>query len=112
MTAPRPVLKVGDRVGFDGDEHLVAGLAGTQVRLRADSGAEQVILAGHLMAAPDFELRDGATMPEGEPFGLLDALPAEVVAEAEQWHRHLVEVETGLPPDPEPGARPRPGYDP
>jgi putative transposase len=68
MTAARPVLRVGDRVGFDGDEHLVTGLAGTQVRLRADSGTEQVILAGRLMAAPDFELLDTASLPEIEPF--------------------------------------------
>jgi putative transposase len=112
MSTPRSVLRVGDRVGFDGDEHLVTGLAGTQVRLRADSGAEQVILAGHLMAAPDFELLDAASWPEIEPFGLLESLPAEVVAEAEQWRDHLVEVETGLPPNPDPGVRPRPGYDP
>ncbi|MEO6085048.1 MAG: hypothetical protein ABIQ18_18245 [Umezawaea sp.] len=85
MTGPRPVLRVGDRIGFDGDEHLVTDLAGTQVRLRADSGTEQVILAGHLMAAPDFELLDAASLPEIEPLGLLESLSAEVVAETEQW---------------------------
>ncbi|MCC8242730.1 hypothetical protein [Saccharothrix luteola] len=67
---------------------------------------------GHLTAAPDFELFDTAELPEVEPFGLLGSRPAEVVAEAERWRDHLVEVETGLPPNPDPGARPRPGYDP
>ncbi|MGX7828010.1 hypothetical protein ACTG9Q_23270 [Actinokineospora sp. 24-640] len=38
MTSAGAVLRVGDRVTFDGDEHLVVGLAGTQVRLRADAG--------------------------------------------------------------------------
>jgi hypothetical protein len=47
-----------------------------------------------------------------EPFGLLDGLPEEVLAEARIWERHLVEVETGLPPGAEAGTVPRPGYDP
>lgn len=54
MNQTRPALWVGDRVSFDGDEHVVVGLAGTSVRLRADSGTDQVVLAGHLMAAADF----------------------------------------------------------
>ncbi len=40
------------------------------MQLRADSDAGQVILAGHLMAAPDIELLDAASLPEIEPFGL------------------------------------------
>ena len=42
MGLARPVLRVGDRVVFDGDEHQVVGLSGTAVRLRADSGVQQV----------------------------------------------------------------------
>lgn len=42
MGLARPVLHVGDRVVFDGDEHQVVGLSGTSVRLRADSGVHQV----------------------------------------------------------------------
>jgi hypothetical protein len=85
------------RVAFDGDQHQVVGLAGTSVRLHADTGAEQVVLAGHLMAAADFAVLDSPGLPVVEPFGLLESLPAEVVAEAERWRDHLVEVETGLP---------------
>ena len=58
MGLARPVLRVGDRVVFDGDEHQVVGLSGTSVRLRADSGVQQVVLAGHLMAAADFTVLD------------------------------------------------------
>ena len=58
MGLARPVLHVGDRVIFDGDEHQVVGLSGTLVRLRADSGVQQVMLAGHLMAAADFAVLD------------------------------------------------------
>ena len=51
-------------------------------------------------------------LPAVEPFGLLDGLPAKVREDAREWERHLVEVETGLPPDPPEGAPPRPEYDP
>ncbi|MFI6779295.1 Mu transposase C-terminal domain-containing protein [Nocardia sp. NPDC050412] len=112
MGVRRSVLRVGDRVVFDGDEHVVVGLAGTSVRLRADSGAHQVVLAAHLMAAMDFTVLDAASLPAVEPFGLLDMLPADVVAAAQRWREHVVEVDTGLPPNPAPGARPRDGYDP
>jgi putative transposase len=71
-----------------------------------------VVLASFLMAAPDFEVVDGTPAPRVEPFGLLDGLPEEVVAEAREWDRHVVEVETGLPPDAPPGTLPRPEYDP
>lgn len=112
MTDARPVLHLGDRIGFDGDEHMVVGLAGTSVRLRTDAGCEQVVLAGHLMAAADFAVLDGRALPPVEPFGLMESLPADVVADAERWRNHLVEVETGLPHDAAPGTTPRLGYDP
>ena len=112
MGLARPVLRVGDRVVFDGDEHQVVGLSGTSVRLRADSGVQQVVLAGHLMAAADFTVLDAPMLSSVVPHGLLEALPAEAVSAAERWREHVVEVETGLSPDAPPGARPREGYDP
>ncbi|GAB3976546.1 integrase [Plantactinospora veratri] len=107
-----PVLRVGDWVRFDGGEHQVVALAGTSVRLVARSGVSQVVLLPFLLAAADFALVDGPAPVGVEPFGLLDSLPAETVARAREWERHLVEVITGLPPDPAPGAFPRPGFDP
>ncbi|WP_143231127.1 hypothetical protein [Actinosynnema sp. ALI-1.44] len=47
-----------------------------------------------------------------EPFGLLESLPADVIAEAERWREHLVEIATGLPPGAAPGTAARPGFDP
>jgi len=108
----RAVLRPGDWVCFDGGEHQVVALAGVSVRLRSAAGAEAVVLASYLMASPGFGVVDGAPAPAVEPFGLLDALPAEVLAAAEDWRRHVVEVETGLPPGAAPGTAPRPGYDP
>ena len=99
-------------MSFEGGDHQVLAFAGTSVRLRAQDGSEQVVLASYLMAAPVFAVAGGIPVPGVEPFGLLDGLPEEVLAAARDWERHVVEVETGLAPDAEPGAEPRPGYDP
>jgi putative transposase len=112
MAADRPVLRPGDTVHFDGEDHQVVGLAGTSVRLRSGGGAEQIILAGYLMASPGFAVIDADPMQAVEPFGLLDAVADEVLAAAKQWERHLVEVEAGLPPGAPAGTKARPEYDP
>jgi len=106
------VLRPGDRVRYDGADHLVVALAGTSVRLRSADGAELVVLAGHLMASPEFTVTGGGTLPEVEPLGLLESLPAGVLEKAREQERHVVEVLTGLSPDPPPGLVPRPGFDP
>jgi transposase InsO family protein len=108
-----PVLRVGEWVRFDGDEHQVVALAGTSVRLRSRGGAAQVVLLVFLLAAADFELLDDQeTAPAVEPFGLLEALPREVLDRARWWEQHIVEVVTGRPPDALEGEAPRPAYDP
>ncbi len=113
MGAPAlAVLRPGDWVSFDGGEHQVVAVAGTSVRLRSAVGAEQAVLAAHLMASPGFAVVDGQPLPRVEPFGLLDSLPGEVLAEAREWERHVVEVDTGLPPGAGPGTLPRLEYDP
>lgn len=113
MTLARAaVLRPGDWVQYDGGEHQVIALAGTTVRLRSADAAEQAVLAGYLLASPGFEVTGREPLPEVEPFGLLDSLPAEAVAAAREWERHVVEVETGVPSGAEPGATPRGGYDP
>jgi transposase InsO family protein len=99
-------------VCFDGGEHQVTGFAGTSVRLRSADGTEQVVLGTYLMASPDFAVTGGTSLPEVEPFGLLDGLPEPVLEAARACERHVVEVETGLPPDALPGTVPRPGFDP
>jgi hypothetical protein len=106
------VLRPGDWVAYDGGEHQVIALAGTSVRLRSGDGAESVVLVAYLMASPEFAVIDGAPTPWVEPFGLLEGLPVKVLEEAREWERHIVEVETGLPPNPLPGATPRAGLRP
>jgi hypothetical protein len=106
------VLRVGDRVRLDGAVHTVVGLAGAAVRLAAGPGGASVVALAHLLAAGDFELLDSQPAPRLPPFALLDTLPEAVVARARWWERHVVEVETGLPPDAPAGASPTPAYDP
>src|SRR5450759_4944331 len=68
----------------------------TSVRLLSASGAASVVLASFLLGALDFALVKATTTPRRvEPFGLLEGLPGEAVAQAREWERHLVEVVTG-----------------
>jgi hypothetical protein len=106
------VLRPGDRVSFDDGDHQVVALSGTSVRLRSSEGAEMVVPASCLMASAGFAVSGTDMLPELEPSGLLSAVPEAALATAQEWERHVVEVETGLPPDAVPGAAPRPEYDP
>ncbi|WP_019889407.1 DDE-type integrase/transposase/recombinase [Streptomyces purpureus] len=106
------VLRTGDWVSFDDNDHQVVALSGTSVRLRSSDGSETVVLASYLMASPGFAVTGADPPPELEPSGLLSTLPAPVLAAAQEWERHVVEVETGLPSDAAPGSTPRPEYDP
>jgi len=111
MTRPM-AMRVGDRVRFDGKAQTVAGLSGTLVRLADESGGTSVIHLPYLLAADGFEhLGERAAAPVLAP-GLLSAVPEDLIEEAQWWEAHVVEIITGRPPDAEPGAGPRLGYDP
>lgn len=111
--AERPaVLRIGDRVVFAGAEHAVVGLSGSSVRLLADSGEATVVAMPYLAGAPDFAVVGAGSRARVSPVGLLESLPPRVAEAACEWERHLIEVETGLPPDAPPGTRPKPEYDP
>jgi transposase InsO family protein len=107
------VLRVGDRVRFDGRALRVAGIEGTMVRLLDDLGIASLVLFSYLIASEGFELLDsepgGAGLP---PFGLLDTVPEGALRKARLMERHLIEVETGLLPDAAKGSVPKPEYDP
>jgi transposase InsO family protein len=107
------LLCLGDRVLFDDVEHRVVALAGTQVRLVADDGTPNVVLLAHLVGSPGFEVLSEQPTPAPALAGqLLTDVPAEVAGRAREWERHVVEVETGLPPGAAAGTRPRPEFDP
>jgi hypothetical protein len=72
-----------------------------------------VVLVGHLVGSLGFAILGAAQPPASVLAGqLLNDLPAEVAARAREWERHVVEVETGLPPGAAPGTAPRPEFDP
>jgi putative transposase len=95
----RAVLRIGDRVRFDGRVHAVVGLAGTMVRLADEYGVTSVVALAHLLAAPGFEQIGGRGVAPVLPAGLLEGLPAEAVAEALWWQSHIIEVITGRHPE-------------
>jgi hypothetical protein len=111
--APREVLAVGDRVRFGDRVHTVVGLSGTTVRLVDEYGSASLVLFSHLVGPEGFALLDcqpGA--PALPPFGLLDTVPDPALRKAKFFEQHLIEVETGVRPDAEPGTAPRPEFDP
>jgi putative transposase len=106
------VLRVGDRVRFDGVIQTVMGLSGTMVRLADEHGQTSVIRLPHLLADSSFE-RLGQCQPGPLlPPGLLNGLPTQTVEAAQWWERHIMEVLTGRPADAPPDARPLPEFDP
>jgi hypothetical protein len=106
------VLRVGDRVRFDGLAQTVVGLSGTLVRLADEQGRTSVVHLPHLLAADGFEHLGERVAAPALPPGLLHAVPQEAIEEAQWWEQHIVEVVTGKPPNADPSARPRLGYDP
>lgn len=112
------VLRIGDRVFFDDGEHTIVGLSGSSVRLAGD-GSEMVVALAHLQAAADFVGPAGSSPSRLPTLGLLDAVPGPALEQARWWERHILEIETGMPPaaDPDkpaidPVTSPRPEYDP
>jgi pentapeptide repeat protein len=106
-----PVLAPGDEIRLGGHAYRVVALDGTSVRLADVTGAATVMLTGHLLADPGFEL---VTSHRRVPLAVsgLDRLPEEVRAGALWWEQHLAEVLTGVRADAVPGTVPCPEYDP
>ncbi|MFB7084788.1 integrase [Streptomyces sp. NPDC056296] len=105
------VVRPGDRVRFDGKVQTVAGLSGMLVRLADAAGGTSAMHLPTLMMSPGFEVL-GSGSRRVMPAGLLDPVPAVQAEEVLWWHRHMVELRTGLPPDAPQCASPRPEYDP
>jgi putative transposase len=106
-----PVLRPGDRVRFDDAVHTVVGTSGVLVRLADEHGVGSAMLLPALMVSRGFEIL-GAGSPRRLPAGLLDGVPEQAARRAMWWHRHMTELLTGLPPQPEQGTAPRSEYDP
>jgi hypothetical protein len=105
------VVRPGDRVRFDDKVQTVAGVSGMLVRLADEAGGTSAMHLPTLMMLPGFEVL-GSGSRRVMPTGLLDHVPEDQAKEALWWHRHMVELRTGLPPDAPQGILPRPEYDP
>jgi len=107
------LLHVGDRVLFEETEHQVAAVTGTWIRLVAADGTASAVLLTHLVASDGFEVLGGEpSRSRGLLTDALEDVPAEAAARAREWERHVLEVETGVPPGAPARTSPRPEYDP
>ena len=106
------VLRVGDQIVFSGSGHTVVALSGTAVRLVSAEGQTSVVALSLLLGAEDFAVVGAGPPVRLNPEGMLAGLPDKAVDAAREWERHLIEVETGLPPGAPAGSAPRPQYDP
>ncbi|MFJ9782626.1 hypothetical protein ACIRSS_23800 [Amycolatopsis sp. NPDC101161] len=105
-------LRIGDSVTAFGLQHTVSALDGFTVRLDNLLGGSTVVTLMALFTAPDFTVAGGEDGPVLPPVGLLDAVAEPVLATAQRWERHVVEVETGRLPGADPAEPPRAGFDP
>ena len=84
---PRRVIRVDDRVRFEGVEHVVVAIEGTTVRLAALDGRPWLASAAFLAGSPGFEVV-GVTSGQGPalpPFALIDAVAGPAVDRARFW---------------------------
>lgn len=102
-------LGPGDRVRFDGWVHTIVDLHGGLIELSDPYGGVRQVELVQLLSTADFAVT--TISPGRSPENDL-AVTAPALAQAQWWRSHVVEVVTGLPPDAEPGAVPRPQYDP
>ena len=102
------VVRPGHRIAIGQDVYTVIRLDGTTVTLQDQHGEMTAVLLGHLLAAPGFEALDAAPPRRAPQDGRL-----AVLSDAEQrrvrWlEGHIIELETGHPPE----GPPRPEYAP
>ncbi|MFF1284500.1 transposase [Streptomyces sp. NPDC058299] len=108
----RPVLQVGAHVRFRESTWQVIALAGQQIHLASEAGADETVLAGHLFADPSFALVGVETPQAVTRWGLFETAPESARHKALAWQRHIREVESGLPGGPGSSGVPRAEYDP
>lgn len=108
----RPVVEVGAQVRFGGVRWQVVALSRQGFHLIDEGGADQVVLAGHLFADPDFAVLGAEPVQAVPQWGLFETAPVVAREKAMAWLRHIREVECGLPGGPDSGGVMRAEYDP
>lgn len=114
MSVSRPArLKAGDEVRFRDTVATVTAVSGSSLELADGTGVRSVLTPADLFSDPGFAMvTPNPRRTPLPPRALMDDLPAEVLAQAQWWERHLLEVLTGAAPDDGPATPPKPQYDP
>src|SRR3954454_24640786 len=111
-------LALGDWIHFDDEDHQVVGFSGPAIRLRSAAGQPQLILAGELLGAGDFQrLAEPPAVADKwhhiDRGALLDCVPEDERHRLHALEAHLLEVMYGYPEGQgEAERQPREGYDP
>jgi transposase InsO family protein len=119
VTVSRPArLRVGEQVAYRGCSYTVATVSNSATVLTGADGSTVTVGLTELFADHSFTVAAGAHRTPLPSRGLLEGLPVEVVAKAQWWERHILEVLTGAAPADETSVEPgassgsRPDYDP
>ncbi|WP_375401777.1 Mu transposase C-terminal domain-containing protein [uncultured Amnibacterium sp.] len=112
MTVSRPArLVTGDEVGWRGSLFTISAVTEGSVALASVTGEVFAVSVAELLTDPGFTVSrpKRVRLP---PRGVLEGLPQEVVARAQWWEAHVVELLHGVRPDSPPGTAPAGEYDP
>lgn len=107
------ILRLGDRVEFDGKNYVFAALNGEVAELRAGQETPLSVLMTTLLTARSFKLIgiDGIRRRGLGESKVFEALPAQAKDRAHWLEGHITEVLDGVPAGAEPGTRPGREYD-
>ncbi|MEV8098861.1 hypothetical protein [Kitasatospora sp. NPDC085879] len=103
---------MGAHIVFDGRAWQVVGVAGQLVRLAGERGEVATVLAGHLVAAPDFAVTSARPQVGVPQWGLFQTVPVREQGKALAWQRHIQEVEYRLTGGEGAAGVPQPQHDP
>ncbi|WP_329574983.1 Mu transposase C-terminal domain-containing protein [Kitasatospora sp. NBC_01250] len=110
-------LEPGQRVRFDGEEYVVAGVRGPSVQLlcKQEPCRSAAVLLQVLTGAADFAVLDAVSAPrplqQVPDVDILDVLDQGRRERIRAWEWHLVELRDGVPPDSAAGTKPRSAYE-
>lgn len=105
-----PTLAVGERVRFEGQVRGVFEVTAQAAVLEDAESPHRVVALVELFEAEDFEVLFRQERMPLTDLSVLETLPATAVQQALWWESHILEVVHGLPPDAEPGTKPRAEY--
>ncbi len=107
------ILRLGDRVEFDGKDYVFVALNGEVAELRAGQETPLNVLMTTLLTDKSFKLIgiDGIRRRGLGESKIFETLPAPAKDRAHWLENHITEVLDGVPAGAEPGARPRRDYD-